>query len=255
MLEPFLKNNADEEEKRINDLISEMKETSANPGIRNICSRDPLIREFTSSLLDRLGEEDIRRRKDNTNARQKVRTLGRFLSFLNTEAEGIWKPLSFFLSPSKFKFVANCVRKMTKEVDSPQLALVLGHYIRQTNLLKISMGVIQGSEQMQQEGRAFGDFFQAKWNNSVASVALKRQKIRQINQVQKLPTTTDSIRLKLVKEWMSSKIKCCMEKQQLTTEELKWMSQLVMTRIIIFNKRRVSEVEELKVSRLFCKKE
>ena len=60
LLLPFV-NKLSDEDRRIEKLLSGMKETKANPGIRARCRADPLIAEFGKSLCGRLGEADQQR--------------------------------------------------------------------------------------------------------------------------------------------------------------------------------------------------
>ncbi|XP_064630705.1 uncharacterized protein LOC135494501 [Lineus longissimus] len=246
MLEPFLRTSStDEESEMIDDLINAMKETKSNPGIRKICFDDPLIREFAASVLSKVGEIEDQRRKDLMNIRQKVRSLGRLLKALNDGLGALRKPLTYFLSARHFKLVVKTVKQLAAESGSPQLAIVLGHYIKQANLLKISLGMREDSEEMQREARCFKEEYEAHWNNHVASVSVRKQKLLKINKSENIPSTTDLVRLK---DWLSTVICKAMQRTNQSNDDLKWLSQLVLTRIVLFNKRRVSEVEELKVS-------
>ena len=84
LLAPFLDHlNDDEEEAEIDEIFDGMKETRDNPGLKNICEDDQLIREFTRTLLDKIGSQEEQRKKDKDNIRAKVRTVARIVKKLN----------------------------------------------------------------------------------------------------------------------------------------------------------------------------
>ncbi|XP_053388364.1 uncharacterized protein LOC128551503, partial [Mercenaria mercenaria] len=72
IIEPFILRSHEEEEE-IDSLISKMKETEQNPGLKDICFQDVLIREFGLSLLHKLGTSEEQRVKDKDNVRTKMR--------------------------------------------------------------------------------------------------------------------------------------------------------------------------------------
>ena len=120
-----------------------MKETTQNPGVGKTCSTDRIIREFALGYLERLGLQDERRKKDLDNIRTKVRSLGRLLNKMNKDCVALnSKSLSHFLKPGQFRLVVAYVKALSQEADSPQLAITLGHYVKQACLLKMSLGVV-----------------------------------------------------------------------------------------------------------------
>ncbi|KAL5020637.1 hypothetical protein ScPMuIL_002283 [Solemya velum] len=139
MLAPFLR-RADNDENNLNSVIEKMKETEKYPGLKETCFHDELIREFGMWLLDKLGNDDEQRRKDLDNVRTKMRSLARLLSKLN-EPKLFAQPLCNFLCAKEFNAVVTAVKSCSKEADSPQLALTLGHYIKQVALLKASVAL------------------------------------------------------------------------------------------------------------------
>jgi hypothetical protein len=175
-----------------------MKETSANPGISELCRRDKLIREFAKSMPCRLGEDSEQRVKDMDNVRTKVRTVGRLLKELQIQGEQPL-PLEHFISGSKFNQVVNATIAISKQSNSPQIALVLGHYVKHLALLKVSMSIQNAQKEDANEARDFQKLYQAHWNNRVSSVAKRRQKLRHLNQPTRMPLSEDFTTLK---EWL-----------------------------------------------------
>lgn len=83
MLQPFMKCDREEPDCRLNELIINMKETKRNPGLKDLCLSDKLIREFGFSLLEKLGTTDEQRKNDCDNIRTKLRSVARLLKKLN----------------------------------------------------------------------------------------------------------------------------------------------------------------------------
>ena len=240
MLTPFLSQT--EETSAYTDelakLLDGMKETSANPGIPNVCQADPIIRLFAQSQLDRLGTPDEQRKNDYDNIRGKVRVLARLLKEMNKDLS--WKPLSDFITAQKFEHMVKAVKMLAIENNSPQVAIVLGHYMKHCSLLKLTHAIKTDCEISQKEAKEFQFLYQTHWNNQVSAVALRRQKLRQINKEECIPRTEDLVNLEA---WLDMKMESFLHKQSFTEEE----SMAILVRIILFNKRRVSEVEEIRV--------
>ena len=245
LLSPFVK-QVSEEDIALNTIFDGMKETAANPGLKKICENDLLIREFTLSMVGRLGEDDEQRIKDIDNVRTKVRTVGRLLKQLQHDNQTC-DPLSTFICGQRYKKVCEATKRLAVTTDSPQIALVLGNYIKHLALLKISMGICNGDADEQSEGRDFQFLFQAHWNNQVSCVAKRRQRLRKLNKSEKLPDTEDLVKLRTYIEKETADICKVSAPSQ---EEIIRLQKLTLVRIVLFNKRRISEVQDIKVKDL-----
>ena len=239
LISPFISLDSDDAD--IEDLILKMKETTKHPGLRNVCMSDVLIKEFCRGLLHKLGSLDEQRRKDKDIIRTKLRAVGRLLISLNTKSKEEHE-LSHYITPNRFMLVVNTVKDMS--THSPNLALTLGHYIKQICQIKQSLALQSEDDTMKKEASGFSLLLGAHWNNYVAAVSLRRLKLRTLNKTMKLPKTSDMVKLK---DYLDSEIENSLGKQKLSPKEWTIMAQVVMVRILLFNKRRVSEVEEMKV--------
>lgn len=232
----------------LEDIFSHMKDTDKNAGVKEICESDDLIRQFGSCLLEKLGTLEERRRKDVDNIRTKLRTVGRLLKVLNAGMLD-HRPLSDFLSGPNFHKVVTGVKELALQSDSPNIALILGHYLKQINLLKLSLGircsVKAKSLQMKDEANDFKLLYEAHWNSKVSCVANRRKRLRQINKEDVMPMTEDLVTLRT---FLISEMKKVATKSDIVYSEWTYATQLLLVRICIFNKRRISEVEELKLS-------
>ena len=232
--------NADRE---VNSLIDQMKETGRNSGVKALCMNDMLIHEFAQSLLDKLGTEAEQRRKNKDNIRTKLRTVGRLLKHLNT-GKLQHEELSNFINGRRFMTVVEAVKECSLQAESPSIALTLGHYLKQIFLLKLSLGIRTENATMKAEATDFKQLFEAHWTAKVSSVANHRMKLRAINKPVITPATSDLITLK---SFLEQEVQAATQNVNPSYEEWRVTAQMVMVRVVLFNKRRISEVEELRL--------
>ncbi|KAJ8315158.1 hypothetical protein KUTeg_007308 [Tegillarca granosa] len=235
------------EESEIGELdlvIAKMKETVQNPGLKQVCAEDELIREFGLSQLDKLGTKEEQRRKDQDNIRTKMRSIARLLSKLN-EKKLRDVPLSNYICGKEFMNVVATVKLLSRESNSPNLATNLGHYLKQIALLKGSLGLQKDDATKYEEAKVFQELYTTHWNSKVSAVANRTKRLRCINKKEELPSTEDLVKLK---EYLMKEIHTGIKKINPTYEEYVRMTQIIMARIVLFNKRRISEVDELKVN-------
>ena len=190
-----------------------------------------------------MGTEEDRREGDFDNARTKVRTLARLLKTLNDDELGPWKPLSYFLTGKKFRKVAAGVRKLSMAANSPQLALSLGRYVKQANMMKITVAVEEGSVEMKSDAREFKEMYDANWNNLVSSTAARRRQLRTVNKEEILPLSKDLVKFT---EWIDSELNAV--ERNGTISSVDRTTKLAFAREVMFNKVRINEVTEIKVN-------
>ena len=219
-----------------------MKETSKYPGLKNICLQDNLIKEFCRGLVHKLGSDNEQRRKDKDNIRTNLRAVARLLVNLNKASEQESESTEYF-RPKHFMLIVNIVKEMGK--GSPNLSFTLGHYIKQICQIKQSLALQTENKEAKIQAKEFSILFSAHWNNYVSAVSSRRLKLKTLNKTVELPKTKDMVQLK---EFLDSEVTRCLTKTILSPQEWSETAQALMVRILLFNKRRVSEVEEMKVS-------
>ena len=256
-----------ETESNVNELFRNMKETSMNPGIRNICRDDILIREFAMALLEKLGTTEEQRRKDKDNIRTKVRTLGRLLKHLNEKRQKTKEDiltLSDYITGPHFKEVVSGVKSLAIKTNSPSIATNLGHYIKHAALLKSSLAIETGNKEWRTEKDDFMELYNAHWASRVSCVAMRRIRLRAMKKERVLPTAQD---LNVLTSHLAKEARrlCSYLKQQTSknrddmtekgpkqTAKLKhvWdqLAQVILAWLCMFNKRRISEIDEIEVA-------
>ncbi|XP_078312171.1 uncharacterized protein LOC111134313 isoform X1 [Crassostrea virginica] len=244
MLQPFMKCDREEPDSKLNELIINMKETKRNPGLKDICLGDKLIREFGFSLLEKLGTTDEQRKSDCDNIRTKLRSVARLLRKLN-ENKFVPQDLTCFIRPSEFNNVVAAVKTLYRESDSPQLGITLGHYIKQISLLKASIALEEEDERKKKEANEFQEMYAAHWNSRVACVANRTQRLRALNAPNSMPSTEDLVCLK---NYVEQEMKLKMKVMKPSYEQYVQLAHLLIVRIAVFNKRRISEVDQLSIT-------
>ena len=191
MLSPFLSDNSTDSE--IEEIILKMKETSKHPGLKDICLSDTLIKEFCRGLVHKLGPTEEQRRRDKDNIRNKLRSVGRLLIALNEQSK-TKSDLSSYIVPKSFMLVVRTVKEIGQL--TPNLALSLGHYIKQICMLKQSLAIQNEDDKSKIEAEKFDLLFGAHWNSYVSAVTLRRLKLRTLNKTIELPKKDDMVKLK-----------------------------------------------------------
>lgn len=242
MLAPFL-TAGDKDDEEVDDIFSHMKETGSNAGVRETCRNDLLIREFATALLDRLGTTTEQRRKDKDNIRTKLRTVGRLLKHLN-EAKFRPQSLSSYITGKQFIDVVKAVKALSMDSNSPSLAISLGNHLKHIYLLKISLAIQSDDQNMRKEAVDFKELYEAHWNAKVASVSNRRLKLRSLNKEVTMPSTEDLVTLK---SFLDEKIQEAMKTENPTYDEWVRLAQMALVKMVLLNKRRISEVDELKL--------
>lgn len=153
--------------------------------------------------------------------------------------------LTCYIRPSEFSHVVSAVKELYRENDSPQLGITLGHYMKQICLLKASMALEEEDDRKKKEANEFQEMYAAHWNSRVACVANRTQRLRALNSPNNMPSTEDLICLK---NHVEQQIKLQMKVMKPTYDQYVQLAQLLIVRITIFNKRRISEVDEMSVA-------
>ena len=159
-----------------------------------------------------------------------------------------WKSLTKVITGTKFRLVVQTVNKMKENTRSPQLALTLGNYIKgaanQGNAAGFSLKAMILWRYIMHNGSIVVE--QGTPNPKTSSP-------------QQICGNTRFDRLAQLKYWLDENIlQKRTGKPHPTPQEWGKFAYLLMVRIILYNKRRSSEVEELKISdfqRIVCHKD
>lgn len=210
-------------------------------GIRELVRCDSLLLLFAKNKFERLGEKEERRLADINNIRNKLRSLARLVKNLHEICPKMkTSKITDFIVPQHYDNVVNAARQLA--LESPQLGLAIGHYVKQVTLHKVALAIKSENLVDLKHAENFDRLYNASWSESVASLSSRRQKLRQLNKPVELPLTED---VKTVGEFLESSIGNSLENSSSCRKRL---AKLVLADLILFNKRRPAEVAQLKVS-------
>ena len=152
-----------------------------------------------------------------------------------------------YIRAEDFPFIVKVVKSIG--LLQPNTALTLGHYLKQVSQLKKSMSLqcIPADKEMKENTEAFETLYGAHWNNYVSSACLRRLKLQSLNKATQLPLTSDLVKFK---DFLDDEIETLLEISKPTRKEWIAGAQSLLARLVIFNKRRISEVEELKANEI-----
>lgn len=205
-------------------------------GVLAVIQGDMLIQLFGKNQLLRMGEN--LRPSDINNIRTKLRSIARLLLLLQDKSQATHS-LNKYFQPQYYDTFVNSVNDMAR--DSPQLGLTLGHYVKQLCHLNVAEAIKVRDVETETAGEQFLKLYAASWSPTVAAATGKRQRLNKINTEQLLPITEDLVKLTAyIKEQIGS--------QLLSLSDRTWLVKLCVGGLILFNKRRPMEVQDVKLS-------
>lgn len=192
---------------------------------------DKLIRIFARHQIFR--KPQTLTWSETNNVRCKLRFLGRLLKELHRQTA---TTLLFdqLLKPEHFDAFRSAVLEIRKE--NKQAAFTLGPYIRKLCLLNISDAIKLRDKGRRDDSKDFLDLFNAEWTETVSSSTIRMQQDSKLNKKVTLPLASDL-------DTLTKYIEKEMKQEQSYTR----LQKLVMTWLILFNKRRPAEVAGVKI--------
>lgn len=198
-------------------------------GVLHLITTDKLISIFARHQIFR--KPDSLSWSETNNVRSKLRFLGRLLKGLHDQT-ATKLPFVDLLKPSFFDAFRLTVLKIRTE--NKQAAFTLGPCIRKLCLLNISDAIKHGDKARREYSKDFLDLYNAEWTETVSSSTIRMQQDAKVNRKVLLPLAADLDKL-------TKYIEKEMQHKQVFTR----LQKLVMTWLILFNKRRPAEVAGL----------
>lgn len=195
---------------------------------------DPIIRLFAQHQVMRLGV-DLSWSEIN-NIRSKLRHLARLLHQLRdmTRMSGSYMD---FLRPKFYDCFVDAVHELRK--TSKQMAIALGIYIKQIARMNTADAIKVEDDARQNQSEKFLLLYNSSWSAAVAASTLRMQKKGKLNKPQLLPLTTDLVELT---NYLKNQLL-----QQIACPNYCRLQKLILTYLILFNKRRPAEVADMTV--------
>ena len=224
----------------------------SNDDVCEAIENDNLIRRFGKVLLNKLGS----RRKHCIS--QRLRQLGRLKCQLGMSST---TQITTVITGAGFDTVCEGVRGLCghseneqniKVFETPSLALRLGHSLSKLATLKRGMAIRAHDKETKKDADVFIQLYEEEWEDEISSTALATLKTNHFNKNELLPLTSDVVLLKTYLEDQMSELTEKLERGEnnMTDTFTMWrrLSEVTLAHTSMFNKRRASEVAELRVS-------
>ena len=226
------------EDKCIEPMLQRMHDGE----IKDIVMKDSIIRKLSAIQIAALGDEMVQKKNDMHRVSQNARSLARLVKEARKEKPVIF--LTALLKPENFDLLVRCVCRMAS--SSLTLAPRMGHLLGHCIMTKSGWAIRCSNSQMLKEANDFKILFDAEWGYVVNSAFRKKKHIRDLNKTVNIPETEDLVKLRryLIGEM---KEKTDLLRQDPNPSIFKWLAKVTMCRLLLFNKRRVAEVENLTV--------
>lgn len=237
----------------ISNIVSKLRDDE----IGKTCTDDDLILQYGSMQFEKYGTTQCEL------TRQNMRQMGRLLIKLreiDKEGDGS-KDLSIYINPGKFDLIIQATKLLCvtqagtyqrPEFSIPSLALKIGHGIRKC------AGYLRGTALRRQNSgednsiQSFLHLMDLEWSTRISSNALSTLHNRKLNSEELLPLTTDLMKLN---KHINTSISSLVQEVKHACNQQAWnkLACLVLSRIILFNKRRSGEASKLTINQYLSK--
>ena len=185
---------------------------------------------------------------------QRMRQLARLLVELRDQTQTFNADLSSFLKPDIFETVVAAVLKVCEykqcsktepaKLKVPSLALKVGYALRRCCTLLVNKALCEKNAALESDTESFIRIFDSEWQSRVSSIALKTVTSEKRNKPDLIPLTADLVKIKAYLEsavtYLSDRLYA-----EPNTENYVNLVECVVSRIILFNKRRGGEVARM----------
>lgn len=216
-----------------------------NDEISDAASKDTLITTMGSFLLSCQGH-----RKGNFIA-QRMRLITRLLLLLQSK-HGC-KELVEFIDPKYFDEIVQCTKELggyslqdkngekIPSFSKPSLPLKMGYVLEKCCELVKGIAIKRNEEKLRQKAENFSNLYSLEWKYQISSISLKCLDDNRFEKTQLLPTTED---LLVVRDYLKTEIPKASDAlvDLPTTDSWRRLAELVGIRLTMLNRRRISEV-------------
>ena len=178
--------------------------------------------------------------------------LSRLLIALREEADDNKRDLASLIKPEYFDGITSCVKKMPgytlvtdNGIEEPSfkkgsLPLKIGYALESTAMLLRGIGLRKHQQKVVDDALSFFHIFRLEWSVLISSSAKRTLDNNKFHKVIELPWIPD---LLIVKGYLQKKIEELVDslKNNLTLHGWRELSEVCITRLITFNKRRSAE--------------
>lgn len=239
-----LVNNAafDKKGNSLNELISRMRDDE----VKQIVVSDELICREAGLRMCGIGRKVDQKQDDIYRVSQTARMLGRIVLVARQTIPDV--SLDSLIHPQNFDLIVDIAKKLSTDKDQPALNVgrTIGNILGKVCTSKYCAALRVENRIAQQDATNVKKLIESEWNNRVNRGAVRRMQKEKRSKVHPIPLTQD---LQLFREYLLRNIHTTSAELQAHHRPEDWvlLAKLVLSRLILFNKRRRSEVRELKV--------
>ena len=224
------------------ELTEMILEKMNNDSVSTIVKGDELITTYGSFLFSSKGS------RNGVHISQRLRLLARLLEVLPDK-----KTLLDLIDPTFFdaivdgvkilgQFSMECKEGQTVPVfKKPSLPIKMGHCIDQCAELVKGIAIKSNNEELLTRAERFSKIFNLEWEKKVSSISLRCLDDNKFDKVQLLPITDD---LMLVRKYLKDNIPSATRELEINPSVDTWrtMAEITAIRLTMLNRRRISEV-------------
>jgi hypothetical protein len=228
------------------DVLIELIGRMRDGDVKEVVVADALIRKEACLRMSSLGRKQDQKEDDIYRVSQAARTLARIVLLARETRENT--TLDELVVPHNFDLVVDIAKKLSTDKESPSLNVgkYIGHLLVNVCLSKYCAALRNGDQKGKEDAMDFRKLIEREWNSRVNRAAMRRISKEKRNKMPSIPLTDD---LKTFRNFLIKGIREKSERVRKSCKASDWieLAKMVMTRLILFNKRRRTEVREMRV--------
>ena len=225
----------------------ELFERMRDDDIKAIVMSDELICREADLRMAALRDKSDWKQDDIYRISHAARTLGRIVQCARLVIPNA--SLNKLIVPQCFDMMVDIAKKMSTEKQLPSLKVgrTIGCLLRKLSMSKYCVALRANNIQAEQAATSFKQLLDREWDDRVNQTAVRRMQTENQKTVPTIPLTED---LQKFRSYLLRHIDqvSCRLKMHPAPQDWVLLAKLVLSRLILFNKRRWAEVCELKVS-------
>jgi len=228
------------------DSLEQLFNRMRDDDVKAIAISDDLIRREAALRMLAIGRKEDQKHDDIYRVSQAARTLGRIVMLARKTLPSA--TLDSLLSPSNFDIVVNIAKQMSTDKEQPSLNVgrTVGNLLNKMCTSKYCAALRTDDRGRQDDATNFKKLVEAEWNSRVNRAAVRRIEKERRSKLQVIPLTED---LQKFRDYLVKSIQQYSHhlRQGKCPQDWIMLAKCVMSRLILFNKRRRAEVRELRV--------
>lgn len=232
------------------ELYDNVLSIMSTDDVSAVAQTDETILILGSSLIDKRGNEK------GVEVSQQMRLLARVVIEARKLLGNAKASLADLLKPGHFDLLITCAKNLggchssanaapgKKQFKSPSTAIKCGYSMKKAALVLRGQALRAKHLDLKNDIDIFLELYEAEWGDKITAPALDDLSYKKHNAPQLLPITADLV---LLRECLVGKVKMLTNevRENPTKENWRYLAEVTLARVIMFNKRRGSVNEVL----------